>query len=260
MLLALIGLVLFLETCLFYLISPLQRNFLSDRLLGQLIAGRELPRMAAVLGINETGAPVLLNLTRSVSHHLLISGDAVSGQSLLHTMALSLVMLNRQRDLQLVAIGDLQHTRRNWPHLLNLSLAQINQLAQSVTWMEQKQARPHLIVVIENLDRLSSADQNHLRSLLKANVSAEVHVIATTANPAIWPEFLAQAWSTGDTPGLFQLVAGSERAEIHTATATAAETEAAIIQLRTGRKSRVWTVQETLPARSTSSVRRLLGN
>ncbi len=33
MLLALIGLVLFLETRLFYLILPLERNFLSDRLL-----------------------------------------------------------------------------------------------------------------------------------------------------------------------------------------------------------------------------------
>ena len=63
--------------------------------LGQLIAGRELPRMAAALGINEAGAPMLLNLVKPLSRHLLISGDTVACQSLLHTMALSLVMLNR---------------------------------------------------------------------------------------------------------------------------------------------------------------------
>ena len=79
MLLALIGLVLFLETRLFYLILPLERNFLSDSLLATIVMlqwgtltaqlmgqGRKMPVMDALIAATALQHKLTL-VTRNVS-------------------------------------------------------------------------------------------------------------------------------------------------------------------------------------------------
>ncbi|MCG3212597.1 MAG: hypothetical protein FOGNACKC_06267 [Anaerolineae bacterium] len=223
--------------------------------LGQVIAGRELPRLTAVLGINDAGKPALFDLTRPASRHLLIAGagEAV-GATLLETVALSLVMLNRQRDMQLLPIGNFPW--KSWPHRLDLSLRQVADLAGQIGWRTIPAANRPALMVVVNLETLTATEHGYIRLLLQTDAAAGVHILATAANAADWPQFQA-GLRPGGEPEMWQLTVSRDQAELQAATATAAEIETAIIHLRAGRKSRVWMLPETLPARR--GLRRLLG-
>lgn len=221
--------------------------------LGQVIAGRKLPRLAAVPGIDDAGKPALVDLTRPASRHLLIAGGEAAGAALLETAALSLVMLNRQRDMQLLPIGNFPW--KSWPHRLDLSLRQAADLAGQIGWRNIPAAnRPALILVV-NLETLTSTEQGYIRYLLQTDAAAGVHILATAMSTADWPQFQAELRPGGE-PEMWQLTVGRNQTELQAATVTQAETQAAIIHLRAGRKSRVWTLPETLPARR--GLRRLL--
>lgn len=240
----------------------------ADRVpLGQVIANRDLPRLTVVMGVDKSGAPLLVDLTQPASRHLLIADAGKEGAALLRTAALSLAMLNRQRDLQLLPIGKFRW--ESWPHRLALPLGNLELLAgkprltgTGIVTNETGQAttglgyRPALVAVIDNLDGLPPGEQAAVKTLLRTPDTAGVHLIATATNAAAWSQFRAAARPTGEAE-MWQFTVPDDTLEIQAATATPAETDAAINHLRTGRTSRVWTVQETLPRRNI--IRRLLG-
>ena len=205
--------------------------------LPELIAGQVWPRLTAVLGIGAAGEAVTLDLTEPTGRSLLIAApDEKSRQTLLRSTALSLLMLNRQRDMQLLTHGRrLRAEWEQWPHHLDLSLAEaVREAAQ------EKPGRPHLVVLVDTLD-LSESHQTRLRQLLR---SGGVSVIATAA--AAWPGFPAQAQG-GESPDEFRLTTGGQVEAMQVASATSTETGLVLARLRAGRKSRVWTMEETRP-------------
>jgi S-DNA-T family DNA segregation ATPase FtsK/SpoIIIE len=65
----------------------------------------EIPRQAAVLGLDEEGVPLLLRLPSPEVGHVLVSGTTGSGKTALaRSMVLSLALHNRQGEVQLVVI------------------------------------------------------------------------------------------------------------------------------------------------------------
>jgi hypothetical protein len=155
--------------------------------LPELLAGRVWPRLTTVLGIGEDGEAVTLDLTQPTGRSLLIAGpDEKSRQTLLRSAALSLLMLNRQWDMQLVTTQRRLHREwAKWPHHLGMSLAGVSRLVNQPIPAEM--GRPHLVVLVD-LVNLTESHQTHLRQLLRAS---GVSVIATAA--ATWPGFPAQA-------------------------------------------------------------------
>lgn len=202
--------------------------------LGQLVAGRRLPRLTAVLGVDGRGRPVWLDLNRS--RHLLVEAEGEAGRSLLLAAALSLAMGGRQRDLQLIPIGErLRRSWRDWPHRLDLAPGQLRWPAA-----RPESGRPALVAVVDNLAGLAPEEQTHIQALL---ASEGVHLLA------IGPEWPDGPWPVarpaGDEAELFRL----GTVELQAASVTAAELKTITDRLRAGRRSRVWSLAETMPAR-----------
>lgn len=151
-----------------------------------------VPRMTAVLGLDEEGAPLLVRLGSPEVAHALICGDAGVGKTtLLRTMLFSLAMHNRPVELQLVVVGDeLAPLSSLCPHLMlpvvrEASWAQ-EVVARLAAEMNRREchpcARPHIVLAIDEIDGLVQADgaANRVAELTKRGHKVGIHVIACT--------------------------------------------------------------------------------
>ncbi len=166
-----------------------------------LCAGlRDIPACTALLGLDEEGVPVLLRLPSADVAHVLVSGNTGSGKTVLaRTMALSLAMHNRPRDVQLVLIDP---KRRGFgalgglPHLLTPLIhdpARAGEvLALLVGEMERRDVRgrstPRIVVFIDELADLmmsrGRAVERPLTRLAQRGREAGIHLVACTQRPA----------------------------------------------------------------------------
>ncbi len=158
-----------------------------------------VPPDTAILGMDETGTPLLLRLPSPEVAHVLIAGTTGSGKTVLvRSMALSLAMNNRPRQLQMVLLDPKGHgfgPLSGLPHLLRPVVTDATTalvlLADLVREMERRDrarnSRPLVVVVIDELADLAlvggKAMERFLTRLVQRGREAGIHLIACTQKP-----------------------------------------------------------------------------
>lgn len=161
----------------------------------------EVPRQAAVLGLDEDGVPMLLRLPSPEVGHVLVSGTTGSGKTaLLRSMVVSLALHNRQGEVQLVVIdpkGRGYEALRGLPHLMcpvvrevNEAAYVLNELVRLMLERDREGARePRVMVVIDELaDLVMSGGRGVARSITRLTQrgrEAGLHVMAGTQKPTV---------------------------------------------------------------------------
>jgi S-DNA-T family DNA segregation ATPase FtsK/SpoIIIE len=157
------------------------------------------PPCSPVLGMDENGTPLLLNLTSPDVAHALICGTTGSGKTALaRTMALSLALHNPQRQLQLLLVdpkGRGFAPLAGLPHLLCPPIADAPAALARLTWLVQEVERrdrhgvcePRLVLFIDELADLLMIGGPELEFALtrlsQRGREAGVHLVACTQKP-----------------------------------------------------------------------------
>lgn len=159
----------------------------------------KVPPDTAVLGMDESGAPLLLRLPSPEVAHVLIAGTTGSGKTvLLRSMILSLAMHNRPHQLQMALMDPKGHgfgSLDGLPHLLGPVITNATEalvlLADLVQEMERRDRagnpRPRILVVIDELADLALVGgktvERFLTRLVQRGREAGIHLVACTQKP-----------------------------------------------------------------------------
>ncbi len=159
------------------------------------------PTCAPILGLDESGTPLLLNLPSPDVAHALICGTTGSGKTALaRSMALSLALCNAQRHVQLMLIdpkGRGLACLGGLPHLLCPPVMRIEQAQEQMEWLvdemeyrdERRVNTPRLVVFIDELADLLMVGGKEMERLLarlsQRGREAGVHLIACTQKPTV---------------------------------------------------------------------------
>lgn len=165
----------------------------------------DIPRQTAVLGLAETGLPLLLRLSSPEVAHVLVSGTTGSGKTaLVRSMALSLAMHNRLGEVQMLFIDPKRSgfaalaqpaPALTLPHLLRPVVDDVHQaiflLGEMVTEMIRRDreniSEPRLLIFIDEVADLmeqgGKAMDRLLTRLTQRGRSAGIHLIACTQKP-----------------------------------------------------------------------------
>jgi S-DNA-T family DNA segregation ATPase FtsK/SpoIIIE len=157
------------------------------------------PPCSPVLGLDETGTPLLLNLPSPDVAHALICGTTGSGKTALaRTMALSLALHNPQRQLQLLLVdpkGRGFASLAALPHLLCPPLTELPHTLHHLSWLLQEMERrdahginhPRLVLFIDELADLLMTGGKELEFALtrlsQRGREAGIHLVACTQKP-----------------------------------------------------------------------------
>ena len=164
-----------------------------------------IPRQTAILGLEDSGLPLLLRLSSPEVAHVLIAGTTGSGKTALaRSMALSLAIHNRLGEVQMIFIdpkrtGFVPFAAANGsgclPHLLRPVIDDVHQaiflLGEMVTEMVRRDheriSEPRLIVFIDEVADLmeqgGKAMDRLMTRLTQRGRSAGIHLIACTQKP-----------------------------------------------------------------------------
>jgi S-DNA-T family DNA segregation ATPase FtsK/SpoIIIE len=158
-----------------------------------------IPAQTAVLGMDESGIPLLVRLTAPDVAHILIAGTTGSGKTALaRSLLTSLAMHNRQTQVQLVLIdpkGRGFGPLAQLPHVLGGVVADPAEAVARLRWvadeMERRDReqvnRPLLVVAIDELADLLQTGGRAVEALLtrisQRGREAGVHLVACTQKP-----------------------------------------------------------------------------
>jgi S-DNA-T family DNA segregation ATPase FtsK/SpoIIIE len=158
-----------------------------------------VPPFTAVLGVEENGTPLLVRLTAPDVAHILIAGTTGSGKTALaRTLLTSLVMHNRQTEVQLVLIdpkGRGFGPLAGLPHILGEVVSGVEEavarLRATVQEMERRDqegvSRPLLVVAIDELADLLQTGGPQVEAMLtrisQRGREAGIHLVACTQKP-----------------------------------------------------------------------------
>lgn len=158
-----------------------------------------IPPMTAVLGLDESGVPLLLHLPSPDVVHILIVGTSGSGKTaLMRSLLLSLALHNPQGRLQLVLLdpkGRGLAPLFRLPHLLVPPVSDPGQagmvLQRLVEEMErrdrQRRNSPAIVVAVDELADLIEAGgapvETGIRRLAQRGREAGIHLVAATQKP-----------------------------------------------------------------------------
>ena len=161
----------------------------------------EIPRQAAVLGLDEEGVPLLLRIPSPEVGHVLVCGTTGSGKTALaRSMVVSLALHNRQGEVQLVvidpkgrgyaALADLPHLK--YPVVREVVDAGyvLNEMVRLMTERDREGvSEPRVVVAIDELaDLVMSGGQGIARSIMRLTQrgrGAGLHVIGCTQKPTV---------------------------------------------------------------------------
>jgi len=159
------------------------------------------PQCSPVLGVDEKGTPLLLNLPSPDVAHALICGTTGSGKTALaRAMVLSLALHNPQRQLQLLLIdpkGRGFTPLAALPHLLCAPIATVPEALERLAWLVEEMERrdregtsqPRLVVFVDELADLLMLGGKEMEScvtrLSQRGREAGVHLIACTQKPTV---------------------------------------------------------------------------
>lgn len=160
----------------------------------------KIPAGTAVLGVEESGQPLLLRLPAANVVHVLIAGTTGSGKTALaRTMLASLALHNSPADVQMILIdpkGRGFSALKNWPHVRQHALsdgtAAAVELTRVVDEMERRDrqhiSKPLLIVAVDELADLlqtgGKAAESALTRLAQRGREAGIHLVACTQKPS----------------------------------------------------------------------------
>jgi S-DNA-T family DNA segregation ATPase FtsK/SpoIIIE len=167
---------------------------------------KEMPKQTAILGLSESGVPLLLRLTSPEVAHVLVAGTTGSGKTaLVRSMAMSLAMHNRLGEVQLVFIdpkgngfepfAPFDHPGSGLPHLLRPAVRDVHQaiflLGEMVEEMvrrdREKISEPRLVIFIDEVADLMEqggrAMDRLMTRLTQRGRSAGLHIVACTQKP-----------------------------------------------------------------------------
>jgi len=174
---------------------------LCRRLVAQGSQGQSaVPPLTAVLGLDQDGVPLLLQLPSPNVAHVLIAGTTGSGKTALaRAIIASLALLNSRRTLQLVLIdpkGRGLLPFEGLPHLLVPVVTRVDEatplLHRLVEEMERRDAEgrcePRLVIVLDELADLVQVGgreiERALTRLTQRGREAGLHLVACTQKPA----------------------------------------------------------------------------
>ena len=163
----------------------------------------------AVIGLNDEGQPLLHQFSSERLSHILIQGNEGAGKSsLLRSIAVSLAMLNRQSQLQLVLFSpDKQNNSvlkplAYLPHLLVPVVASLNDCQEMLSFLEdemqyrmqQGSANPTIVLLIDDVELLLQMPHivNQLLNLLQNGPDNGIHLVLShvTSESTPFPEML----------------------------------------------------------------------
>lgn len=159
----------------------------------------DVPKATAVLGIDESGHPLLLKLTSPDVAHVLIAGTTGSGKtSLARSLMASLALFNSPDELNFVLIDPKRrgfYALANLPHTIGEVAddvpTAIAQLERAVTEMERRdkagEDQPMVVLAVDELADLiqsgGSAVERMLARLAQRGRQAGFHLVACTQKP-----------------------------------------------------------------------------
>ena len=168
---------------------PLMRNLPGD-----------LPFNSAVMGLDESGVPLLLRLDSPDIGHILISGTTGSGKTVLaRSMIASLALQNQPDELKLLLLDPKGRGYREFNGLPNLVCPVVtdpadglHRLKWAVRHMEKRDESginsPLLVIFIDELADLMSIGGREVESLIarltQGGREAGIHMVACTQKPA----------------------------------------------------------------------------
>jgi S-DNA-T family DNA segregation ATPase FtsK/SpoIIIE len=166
---------------------------------------KEVPRQTAILGLDDSGVPLLLRLPSPEVAHVLVAGTTGSGKTaLVRSIALSLAMHNRLGAVQMIFIdpkgngfGPFVSSEAVLPHLLRSPVREVHQaiflLGEMVEEMvrrdRDKISEPRVIIFIDELADLmeqgGKAMDRLMTRLTQRGRSAGLHLVACTQKPLV---------------------------------------------------------------------------
>ena len=189
-----------------------------------------VPPLAAVLGVDESGTPLVLRLSSPNVSHVLLAGTTGSGKTALaRTFLTSMAMFNRQGDLQMILIDPKGRGFRpleRLPHVLN-GVQDTVELAQAaLKWvvgeMERRDresvSRPAIVVAIDELADLIQVGGKPVEAAItriaQRGREAGIHLVACTQKPTAG--LIGGAVKANFPVRLVGLVSGSDEARYAT--------------------------------------------
>lgn len=169
---------------------------------------KEVPKQTAILGMDETGVPLLLRLPSPEVAHALVAGTTGSGKTALaRSMALSLAMHNRLGEIQMLFIDPkgngfdpfvmFDAAGGGLPHLLRPAVRDVHQAVFLLGEMVEEMVRrdrenisePRVIIFIDEVADLmeqgGKAMDRLMTRLTQRGRSAGIHIIACTQKPLV---------------------------------------------------------------------------
>jgi S-DNA-T family DNA segregation ATPase FtsK/SpoIIIE len=169
---------------------------------------KEVPKQTAILGLDESGVPLLLRLPSPEVAHVLVAGTTGSGKTaLVRSMALSLALHNRLGEVQMIFIDPkgngfepfvrLRGQGGVLPHLLRPPVQEVHQaiflLGEMVEEMvrrdREKISEPRVVIFIDELADLmeqgGKAMDRLMTRLTQRGRSAGLHLVACTQKPLV---------------------------------------------------------------------------
>jgi len=169
---------------------------------------KEVPKQTAVLGMDESGMPLLLRLPSPEVAHVLVAGTTGSGKTALaRSMALSLAMFNRLGEIQMIFIDPkgngfdpftiFQGAGGGLPHLLRPTVSDVHQaifwrgerVEEMVRRARENISEPRVIIFIDEVADLmeqgGKAMDRLMTRLTQRGRSAGLHIIACTQKPLV---------------------------------------------------------------------------
>lgn len=177
---------------------PLQQGT-ELRLLPLLHALPGLSSSTAVVGMSIEGRPLLFNLTKPSTWHLLVYAPKGYGKSeLIRTLMMSLALTSRRSQLSMLGIdigGRELAVLESLPHALTDLATEPRFAEELLTWLSEEAGRrlasgvvsPHLVLLIDDLGWLTDKREEHALAALKhigqVGVDVGVHFLAATQAP-----------------------------------------------------------------------------
>ncbi|MBN1921532.1 MAG: DNA translocase FtsK [Anaerolineae bacterium] len=169
-----------------------------------------LPSTTALLGLTDTGAPLLARLSAPEVAHVLVAGTTGSGKTaLLRTMAVSLALSNRPENLRLLCLdpkGRAFRALENTPHLTRppaVTVPEAIETLQSLLRLmevrdQQGVNHPRIVVFIDEVADLvlqgdgrnkpgrypGASIETLLTRLAQRGREAGIHLVAATQRPS----------------------------------------------------------------------------
>jgi S-DNA-T family DNA segregation ATPase FtsK/SpoIIIE len=175
------------------------------KLLPEVLKGEDgqpdpLPTSTALLGLTDSGIPLLARLASPQVAHILISGTTGSGKSvLLRTIALSLILTHAPKDLRMICLDPKARTFQcleDAPHLVRPPVTEMPEVMEALNSllraMEVRDRRgehkPCIVLMVDELADLIFSGGDHvtesLTRLVQRGREAGIHVVAATQRPS----------------------------------------------------------------------------